>query len=54
MIYMHQGRVQDLKKGGASPIARKACVQIFSHAPHERVLDDSLMTKTAVLGLVAT
>ena len=28
-----QGRVQDLKKGGAGPIARKVCAQNFSHAP---------------------
>ena len=25
--------IQDLKKGGAKPITREACVQIFSHAP---------------------
>ena len=31
---LHRGVSQDLKKQGASPIARKACVQNFSHAPH--------------------
>ena len=53
-ISRDQGRIQDLRKGGAEPNARKN----FSHTPKALTTPlnnaDSLMTKKGVLGLVAT
>ena len=46
-----QWRIHDLKEGGARSIACEAHAQIFSHAPHLRILEDSWLTKKAVLGL---
>ena len=52
-----QGCVQDLRKGGAEPNVREACAKVFSHAPKTLtmpLINTFLMTKKAVLGLVAT
>ena len=59
-VYKQQWRIQDLKEEGARSIAREARARkIFSHAPknvdhapHLLVLEDSWLTKKAVLGLV--
>jgi hypothetical protein len=55
--YPLQGRVQDLKKGGAGPIVREARAQKkISHAPnddHAPSLTRSWMAEKAVLGLVS-
>ena len=55
-IAITQWRVQDLKEGGAKPIAREARLQNFKpcpnnvdHTPHYRVLKESWLTKKAIL-----
>ena len=52
--------IQDLKEGGARSVVYKVCAQKFvamlqyvDHASHIRFLEDSWLTKKAVLGLVA-